>query len=250
MSCSIDFEHTWKLGFQGAESKIYFGLHSNKRCVIKHRFPKTYRHEILDKKLTKERTKRERRMIEKVGSSSSELAPYMPKVLWSNGGTLLMTEITDCDTVYNFIENTCPMPNGLDKLIGKCLADLHNIGVIHGDVTTCNLLLKRKQNAHDSMSPVKKIKPDDIFETHIVIPIDFGLSTGSNHAEERAVDLYVLERALISTHFSDSDFFKNILESYIEFINEDTCEPPGKQKIIDRYRDVKSRGRKSEYAGE
>lgn len=249
MSCKIDFVNDWELRHQGAESRLYFGLHSNNRCVIKHRFSKKYRHPLLDKKLTKERTKRERRMIEKIHAKSKELSEYMPKVVWSDEGTILMTEIMNCETVFDYIERDQSKALTIASLIGQCIAQLHNIGIIHGDLTTLNLLLVPRIRCTDD-NPSKKIKPDSIHESHIVIPIDFGLSTGSYHYEERAVDLYVLERALLSTHFSDITFFNSMLDSYIDSIDEKLCEPSGKHRIIDRLKEVRARGRKSEYTDE
>lgn len=250
MSCNIDFINNWELRYQGAESRLYFGKHANNCCVIKHRFSKKYRHPILDKKLTKERTKRERRMIEKVTQRSKELSGYMPKVVWSDESTILMTEIPNCETVYNYIEREPSEATNVAVLIGRCVAELHNIGIIHGDLTTTNLLLTplatNKQGEGDANAP-KRAKSDNIRDSMIVVPIDFGLSTGSFHPEERAVDLYVLERAILSTHFSDSVFFKTIVDSYMDSIDEKTCEPLGKQKIIERLREVRARGRKSEY---
>lgn len=250
MSCKIDFARDWELRYQGAESKLYFGLHSNNRCVIKHRFPKKYRHVILDKKITKERTKRERRIMEKIKSKSKILASYMPLVVWSDDCTILMTEISDSETVFNYIEReqaktdtttttTTTILADIAKMIGSCVAELHNLGIIHGDLTTSNLLLCPESSTTTATNDTKK--------TLIVVPIDFGLSTGSVHPEERAVDLFVLERALLSAHFSDSTFFNLILDSYLDKIDEKTCEPLGKQKIIERLREVRARGRKADY---
>lgn len=250
MSCKIDFINNWELRHQGAESRLYFGVHSNNRCVIKHRFSKKYRHELLDKKLTKERTKRERRMIERIRTKSELLSSYMPKVGWSNEDTILMDEITESETIYNYLEREPTKAIDIAPLVGQCVAELHNIGIIHGDLTTCNLLLLPRARESDEL-PSKRIKPEDnIKESCIVIPIDFGLSTGSEHPEERAVDLHVLERALLSTHFSDSSFFEAILEAYIEHIDEKRCEPFGRQKIIERLGEVRSRGRKLDYSNE
>lgn len=247
-SCKIDFINNWELRYQGAESRLYFGKHVDNHCVIKHRFSKKYRHPLLDKKLTKERTKRERRIIDKIRSNSKLLSPYMPKVVWSDDSTILMTEIRDCETLYDFIEREPAKATSLAPLIAECLAELHNLGIIHGDLTTSNLLLVPKIKNEDH--PEKKAKSDNIHESSVVIPIDFGLSTGSVHPEERAVDLYVLERALLSTHFSDSKFFNTIFEKYLENIDETKCEQLGKEKIAERFRDVRARGRKTDYAND
>jgi len=67
------------------------------------------------------------------------------------------------------------------KEIGAALSKMHNIEVIHGDLTTSNLMMRKETG--DS-----------------VVLIDFGLSYVSNLIEDKAVDLYVLERAFTSTH--------------------------------------------------
>lgn len=248
MSCCIDFVNSWELRYQGAESRLYFGIHKDNQCVIKHRFPKQYRHPLLDKKLTKERTKRERRIIEKVAEKSTLLGPYMPRVAWSDGSTILMSEIKDCETLYNFIENEPDNVKAVAPMIGQCIAELHNLGIIHGDLTTSNLLLVPRLVDHLDASS-KRVKVDENpCDSRIVIPIDFGLSTGSTHPEERAVDLYVLERALLSTHFANLEFFNIILEFYLKHIDDATCEPLGKPKIVERLHEVRARGRKSDYA--
>jgi TP53 regulating kinase-like protein len=66
------------------------------------------------------------------------------------------------------------------KQIGEAIGKMHNVDVIHGDLTTSNIMMRQ-----ESGSPVI---------------IDFGLSYVSQLVEDKAVDLYVLERALISTH--------------------------------------------------
>jgi TP53 regulating kinase-like protein len=57
---------------------------------------------------------------------------------------------------------------------------MHASDVVHGDLTTSNAMW--------------------IAPTQRLVLIDFGLSTTSALAEDKAVDLYVLERAFVSTH--------------------------------------------------
>jgi TP53 regulating kinase and related kinases len=68
------------------------------------------------------------------------------------------------------------------RLIGKSVGELHASGVVHGDLTTSNLILREDRDQLD------------------VVLIDFGLGSVSNSEEDMAVDLYVLERAFASTH--------------------------------------------------
>ena len=74
---------------------------------------------------------------------------------------------------------------------------MHAIDVIHGDLTTSNMLLR-------STSPPS------------IVLIDFGLSYVSSLVEDKAVDLYVLERALASTHPEEEGKRKE--DTYIEQI--------------------------------
>lgn len=259
--CKIDFINSWTLSYQGAESKIYRGFHENRACIAKYRFQKKFRHPLLDKKLTKERTKRERRMIEKVISKSDYLGPYMPRVMWSDDCTIFMTEVEGSQSACDYIISNNLKADSKDMMtlcqsIGKCIAELHNIGIIHGDLTTMNLLLKEKEPTESTKrikletSDTSDLDYELPSKEYIVIPIDFGLATGSFHAEERAVDLYVLERALLSTHFSENSIFNQIFEVYLSNIDEITCAPPGKHKILERLREVRSRGRKAEMKDE
>jgi TP53 regulating kinase and related kinases len=68
------------------------------------------------------------------------------------------------------------------RLVGKSVGGLHASGVVHGDLTTSNLILRELDGTLD------------------VVVIDFGLGSVSNAEEDMAVDLYVLERAFASTH--------------------------------------------------
>jgi len=174
-------------------------------------------------------------MIERIHEKSKILSPYMPRVVWSNSDTILMTEVLDCETVFDYINAQSGDISNIANLIGECVAELHSIGIIHGDLTTSNLLL---------LSQKEKVSDNN----HIIIPIDFGLSTGSEHPEERAVDLYVLERALLSAHFSDSKFFDSVLEVYLERLATKTQDMSAAKKIVEKLKDVRLRGRKSDYA--
>jgi TP53 regulating kinase-like protein len=44
--------------------------------------------------------------------------------------------------------------------------------------------------------------------------IDFGLAYNSNLVEDKAVDLYVLERAFASTHPDSEPLFASVLKAY------------------------------------
>lgn len=57
---------------------------------------------------------------------------------------------------------------------------MHDGQIIHGDLTSSNIMLRSPSND--------------------LVLIDFGLGQMKPTIEDKAVDLYVLERAFISTH--------------------------------------------------
>jgi TP53 regulating kinase-like protein len=90
----------------------------------------------------------------------------------------------------------------LMRSIGAILAQLHGTGIIHGDLTTSNMMLRLTPNSPSG-------KPYEIVSSPVLthwiellwqVLIDFGLSSQAQYAENYAVDLYVLERAFASTH--------------------------------------------------
>jgi len=80
--------------------------------------------------------------------------------------------------------------------------------------------------------------------------IDFGLSFVSSKVEDKAVDIYVLKRAFISTHPGSEALFDQILEKYKGLMSGG----PGKNEakglqIVAKFKDVEQRGRKRDCFG-
>jgi TP53 regulating kinase-like protein len=124
---------------------------------------------------------------------------------------------------------------GLMKRIGHTLGGLHKAGVVHGDLTTSNLMLR---------SPAQDItdSPTGVSMEGEVVLIDFGLAGQSTQDEDRAVDLYVLERAIGSTHPRSEPFFEEVLHGYRE-------SHKGTGSTLKRLEDVRMRGRKRSMIG-
>ncbi|KAG0359249.1 serine/threonine-protein kinase bud32 [Mortierella sp. AD032] len=107
--------------------------------------------------------------------------------------------------------------------IGRALGLMHNIDVVHGDLTTSNLLMRKETEGS-------------------VVLIDFGLSYVSQLVEDKAVDLYVLERAFSSTHPNTEVMFEQILKAYGE-------SGKASKQILKKLEDVRMRGRKRSMLG-
>ncbi len=118
---------------------------------------------------------------------------------------------------------------------GVTIGTMHNANIIHGDLTTSNILL-RNPNPTD-----EEWKPD-------IVLIDFGLSSTAANTkkmschEERAVDLYVLERAFITTHVDSETLVDEVMRGY-----KAACQ--ASDSVFVRLAQVRSRGRKRECFG-
>lgn len=123
----------------------------------------------------------------------------------------------------------------LMRRIGKAVGGLHAVGVVHGDLTTSNMMLKPEGGEGEE-------KKEGGLEGEIVL-IDFGLAAQTVQEEDRAVDLYVLERAFGSTHPREEGMFGEVLEGYREAF------PKGSKGTLRRLEDVRMRGRKKSMIG-
>ena len=121
--------------------------------------------------------------------------------------------------------------------IGKAIGRMHEIGVVHGDLTTSNLMV-RECTQEDIAENGKNGKQD---HGEIVL-IDFGLAGQSSQEEDKAVDLYVLERAFGSTHPEAEDDFKEVLRVYGQSYK-------GAMVVLKRLEEVRMRGRKRSMVG-
>ena len=76
-----------------------------------------------------------------------------------------------------------------------------------------------------------------------LVMIDFGLSFQEGSAEDKGVDLYVLERALLSTHPNTEWLFQEICDSYKKSSGSQAGE------IVKKFEDIRMRGRKRTMVG-
>ncbi|XP_072013537.1 EKC/KEOPS complex subunit Tp53rkb-like [Amphiura filiformis] len=210
---------------QGAEAKIYRGVFMGRPCIAKQRFKKKYRHPTLDAKLTNKRIVQEVRSILRCRKQGITT----PTVFFvdQENQCIYMEDIQDSVTVRDFIrrlqKSTSPddqtaLQELADK-IGSVLASMHSCDIIHGDLTTSNMLLRQPE----SSSPL--------------ILIDFGLSQISTLHEDKGVDLYVLERAFLSTHPNTEELFERVLKVYGQSYKKSA-------DVLKKLEDVRQRGRK------
>ncbi|WJI09501.1 bifunctional N(6)-L-threonylcarbamoyladenine synthase/serine/threonine protein kinase [Methanobacterium sp. CWC-01] len=201
-----------ELAAKGAEANLYQDLYLDHAVMVKKRIPKSYRIKEIDNILRKTRTKGESKLL----NEAKRCGVVTPLVYDINikESTITMEKM-DGNLVKDVIDDS-----KLDEItticnkIGESIARLHHCGIIHGDLTTSNLLLNGDK----------------------IIFIDFGLGKISQLTEDKGVDLLVFKKALSGIHHEISgECFAAILEGYQDA--EDY------QLVVDKVREIEGRGR-------
>ncbi len=78
--------------------------------------------------------------------------------------------------------------------MGAAIGKMHDAEIIHGDLTTSNFMVQQPSSEVDGTTSSSS------GDSRTVVLIDFGLGMMKPTIEDKAVDLYVLERAFVSTH--------------------------------------------------
>ncbi|XP_066243706.1 EKC/KEOPS complex subunit TP53RK [Saccopteryx leptura] len=213
---------------QGAEARVYRGRFQGRAAMVKHRFPKGYRHPALEARLGRRRTVQEARALLRCRRAGIS-APVVFFVDYASN-CLFMEEIEGSVTVRDYIQSTMETEKtpeslfGLAKTVGQVLARMHDEDLIHGDLTTSNMLLK---------PPLEQLD---------IVLIDFGLSFVSALPEDKGVDLYVLEKAFLSTHPNTESVFEAFLKSY-------STSSRKARPVLKKLDEVRLRGRKRSMVG-
>jgi len=189
---------------KGAEATIFLDGTS----VIKERVKKGYRLEEIDEKLRRSRTRREAKVLDKLKAIDFP-APTLHDMC--DKAMQLRMDMIQGNKIRDILYQN---PVALSQEIGKKIGILHSNDIIHGDLTTSNMILE------------KEIKF-----------IDFGLSFFSNKTEDKAVDLHLLRQALESKHHQIWEkCFEAALKGYKKSY-------PEYKEVLSRLEKVEARGR-------
>jgi len=182
---------------QGAEAKIYKDEHT----VIKKRVSKAYRHDELDDRLRSKRTKTETSILSRLSCA--------PDVTQNDDDYTITSEYIDGTLLTEYIADE----PSIMEAVGEALTTVHDKDIYHGDLTTSNIIIQDNQ---------------PIF-------IDFGLGGYSDRVEDKAVDIYLLKKALVSKH----QLVLN--QAWTSFL--DGYQPNNRDAVQERFDEVKRRGR-------
>lgn len=202
-----------KLIKQGAEAKLFRNKSDDHEVVIKDRIKKNYRIKQIDEKIRKERTSRESNLL----SEARRAGIPTPQVLEvDKKGHKIIMEFLKGKRIKELLnESDRKIVEKLSFKMGKLIGKLHSAGIIHGDLTTSNMILKNEK----------------------IYFIDFGLGFFSKKTEDQGTDLRLLHEALKSTHFKILDLcWKNVVKGYRKQYKK-------AEKVLEKIREIKKRVR-------
>ena len=176
---------------RGAEAILYLVDFLGNKAILKLRSSKKYRNEELDYLLRRRRTAREANILYYLYKNSFP-APKLYYVSMERNAIIMeYLEGLELKEYINKLEASDELYKiGYD--IGRLVAHLHNLNVIHNDLATRNFIITREKR---------------------IYLIDFGLSMFSRGYKEKALDIDVFKRVLDVTHPDECD---TIFDAFIE----------------------------------
>jgi Kae1-associated kinase Bud32 len=171
--------------------------------IIKTRIQKRYRLKEIDENLRRERTRTEARLI----SEARKCGVPTP----------IIRDVIDFEIRMEYINGTA-LKNIITPLLseqtGELVGRLHTCGIVHGDLTTSNILFKDGK----------------------LFLIDFGLAYLDKTTEARGVDIHVLFQTFESTHENHEELIEAFKKGYRKTFRD-------AEKVIERVKEIEARGR-------
>jgi TP53 regulating kinase-like protein len=201
---------------KGAEASLFLANWHGRKVVVKIRFPKKYRPAELDEKIRNYRTAHEPQLMHEAKKAGVPTP------------TIFLVDMKNAAITMEFVEGkqvkqVLPYGSRMEKQklcvsVGMLIGKMHKRGVVHGDLTTSNMILSSEGK---------------------IFLVDFGLGEKSTEVEARGVDLHLMKRTLQSTHYKFAEeCFKHVLKGYSEVLGGEDAE-----KVIEKMREIERRGR-------
>ena len=197
---------------RGAEAELRRTEFLGRPAVAKTRLPKAYRRPDLDEGLRRSRIRTEARLM-----ADARAAGVPVPILYDvdlAGATIIM-EFLDGPTAKEVLDRGGPTAMEAARQIGRAVGRLHRAGIVHGDLTTSNMILRDGR----------------------IVMIDFSLGGKDAGREARGVDLHLLREGLVSAHERATAYYREVLRGYREILGRDADE------VLATAKEIESRGR-------
>jgi len=169
---------------KGAEAELIQTMYNSRPALLKKRIPKGYRSEKLDLLIRKKRTR-----------SEAKIMKILAKVI--RVPEIFCVDETNCEIMMEFVDGKMlkeiiEKKSDLAINAGEQIRKIHEQGIIHGDLTTSNILYDKGKLCF----------------------IDFGLGYFSKKIEDRATDLIVFKKTFNATHSSLLKGWDLVMQGY------------------------------------
>lgn len=196
----------------GAEARLDSASWLGREVVNKQRVVKGYRHPALDKSIQTARIKNEVRLMLEARRAGVPVPIIYSVDLAAN--RIVMEEIPGV-RVKDALESL-PKEKAEEvcRKIGAIAARMHMNDIVHGDLTTSNMLLDGER----------------------IVVIDFSLGSRTSELEDKGVDIHLLEEAFHSAHYKRIELFEVVRDSYTKAYH-------GGADVLRKVKDIEKRGR-------
>jgi len=196
----------------GAEARLDSSTWMGRKVVLKQRVVKGYRHPVLDKALQSVRIKNEVRLMLDARKAGIPI-PVIYSVDLSDN-RIVMEEIEGMRVKDALEQMPEEEARKVCEKIGAVAGRLHMSDIVHGDLTTSNMLLEGDR----------------------IVVIDFSLGSRSSELEDKGVDMHLLEEAFHSAHYRRSELYATVKDSYVKTY-------PGGADVLKKVKEIEKRGR-------
>ncbi len=196
----------------GAEARLDSGRWMGRDVVFKQRVVKGYRHPTLDKSLQATRIKNEVRLMLEARRAGIPVPVIYSIDLSEN--RIVMEEVKGARVKDALESLPIDGARAVCRKIGEVAAALHSHDIVHGDLTTSNMLLDGDR----------------------IVVIDFSLGAKSSEMEDKGVDMHLLEEAFHSAHYRRSELYEDVKDSYVRAY-------PAGAEVLKKVKEIERRGR-------
>ena len=196
----------------GAEARLDSGRWLDRDVVFKQRVVKSYRHPDLDRTLQTARMRNEARLMFEARKAGIPVPVIYSVDLADN--RIVMEEISG-PRAKDALQTAGDEEAGrICDAIGDICGRLHANDIVHGDLTTSNMLVDGDR----------------------IVLIDFSLGQKSSEIEEKGVDMHLLEEAFHSAHHDRAELHDRVLKAYCRSYD-------GGEDVLRKVKEIEKRGR-------
>ena len=197
---------------QGAEAELRRTEFLGRPAIEKYRRAKAYRLDVLDDEIRRSRVRHEARLMAEARAAGVAVPILYDINLVENK---IIMEFIEGPTAKVVLDEGGPRAMKVAGGIGEIVGRLHRAGIIHGDLTTSNMIVRGSR----------------------IVMIDFSLGGKEDGVEARGVDLHLLKEALGSAHAHAASYYRAALKGYRRTMGK------AADAVVAKVKEIESRGR-------